>query len=81
MVLDGTDIRELDARWYRQQIGLVSQEPVLFSGTIKENIAYGVEDVTQEEIERAAQQANAHNFITSFVDVCICTCVSVLLSF
>lgn len=61
--LDGRDIKELNLKWLRQQIGLVSQEPVLFSGSISENIAYGKENATQEEIESAAQAANAHNFI------------------
>lgn len=49
-------------------MGLVSQEPVLFTGSIAENIAYGKPDATQEEIENAAKAANAHNFITSFPD-------------
>jgi ABC-type multidrug transport system fused ATPase/permease subunit len=44
----------------------VGQEPVLFAGTISENIAYGKRDATQKEIEAAAKAANAHGFITSF---------------
>jgi ATP-binding cassette subfamily B (MDR/TAP) protein 1 len=63
ILLDGKDIKSLNLHWLRSQIGLVSQEPVLFSGTISENIAYGKEGATQEEIENAAKAANAHNFI------------------
>ena len=61
-------MRELDVQWLRQQIGVVSQEPVLFATTIAENIRYGGEGVTQEEIEEAAKVANAHSFISEFPD-------------
>ena len=64
----GYDVRELDVQWLRQQIGVVSQEPVLFATTIAENIRYGKEGVTQEEIEEAAKVANAHSFISEFPD-------------
>jgi len=64
--LDGVDIRRLNVRWLRQQIGLVSQEPVLFAKSIGENIAYGCPGVTQHQIEDAARMANAHEFISSF---------------
>lgn len=47
----------------RQHIGVVSQEPVLFATTIAENIRYGNDDVTQEELEEATKAANAHSFI------------------
>lgn len=62
---DGTDIRELDPKWYHQQVAIVSQEPVLFSGTIKDNISYGLEpeNVTTEMLDRACRQANAYEFI------------------
>ena len=50
-------------KWLRSQIGIVSQEPVLFNVSVKENIGYGKEGATKEEIERAAKQANAHDFI------------------
>ena len=53
-------------KWLRDQIGLVSQEPCLFARSIKENIAYGSPDATQDQIEEAARMANAHDFITSF---------------
>merc|ERR1712025_1553919 len=55
--------------WLRNHIGTVTQEPILFSSTIRENIAYGAENpdlVTNEEIEYAAKEANAHDFITNF---------------
>jgi len=61
-------VKDVNIKWLRHQIGLVSQEPVLFSGSIAENIAYGKEGATQEEIEAAARSANAHNFITEFPD-------------
>lgn len=58
-------LRELNVRWLRQQIGLVGQEPVLFEGTVAENIAYGKEGATRADVEEAARSANAHDFITS----------------
>jgi len=64
--LDDTPIEDLDISWLRSQIGLVSQEPVLFATSIYENIRYGKLDATKEEIEEAAKKANAHNFIMSF---------------
>jgi len=68
VLLDGRNIKSLNIKWLRQQIGLVSQEPVLFSGTIAENIAWGKENASQEEIEAAARAANAYDFVTSFPD-------------
>jgi ATP-binding cassette, subfamily B (MDR/TAP), member 1 len=68
VLLDGKDIKTLRLSWLRQQIGLVSQEPVLFIGSIADNIAYGKEDATMEEIEAAARMANAHDFISAFPD-------------
>ncbi|CAM6099091.1 unnamed protein product [Calypogeia fissa] len=64
VLLDGVDIKTIQLKWLRQQIGLVSQEPVLFSTSVKENIAYGKENATMEEIENAAVLANAYKFIT-----------------
>ncbi|XP_038209704.1 ATP-dependent translocase ABCB1-like [Zerene cesonia] len=61
--IDGNDVRNLSVRWLRQQIGLVGQEPVLFNTTVKENIRFGREDATDQEIEHVAKQANAHDFI------------------
>jgi len=66
VVVDGVDLREFDLKWWRQQVGLVGQEPVLFAGSIAENIAYGKPGASQEEIEGAAKMANAHKFISSF---------------
>ncbi|KAL6888375.1 hypothetical protein ACP4OV_009401 [Aristida adscensionis] len=63
IMLDGVDIRRLRLKWLRAQMGLVSQEPALFSTSIKENILFGKEDATEEEVVAAAMAANAHNFI------------------
>nr|ASM90198.1 multidrug resistance 16 [Sesuvium portulacastrum] len=63
VLIDGINLKEFKLRWIRQKIGLVSQEPVLFSSSIKENIAYGKEDATIEEIRAAAELANAAKFI------------------
>ncbi|CAL8095688.1 unnamed protein product [Calicophoron daubneyi] len=62
---EGVDIKELDLKTLRNQIGVVQQEPVLFEGTIADNIRLGKLDATQEEIEQAAKEANAHDFICS----------------
>jgi len=64
--LDDKDIKTINPHSLRQQIGLVGQEPVLFSGTIAENIKMGKGDATDEEVEAAARAANAHNFISEF---------------
>ena len=64
--LDGHDIKTLNVRWLREQIGLVGQEPSLFSDTIAANIRHGKADATIEEIHEAARQANAYEFIMSF---------------
>ncbi|XP_053322474.1 ATP-dependent translocase ABCB1 [Spea bombifrons] len=61
--IDGQDIRTLNTRYLREIIGVVSQEPVLFDTTIAENIRFGRENVTMEEIEKATIDANAYNFI------------------
>ncbi|KAL9972823.1 hypothetical protein ACROYT_G019202 [Oculina patagonica] len=63
VTVDGHDIRTLNLKWLRQHIGVVSQEPVLFATTIAENIRYGKDGITQEDIERATKEANAHDFI------------------
>ncbi|TKY52407.1 ABC transporter B family member 4 [Spatholobus suberectus] len=65
ITLDGIEIRELQLKWLRQQMGLVSQEPVLFNETIRANIAYGKGgNATEGEIIAAAELANAHKFIS-----------------
>uniref|UniRef100_A0A8C2ZUM1 ATP-binding cassette sub-family B member 10, mitochondrial n=1 Tax=Cyclopterus lumpus TaxID=8103 RepID=A0A8C2ZUM1_CYCLU len=69
ITIDGHDIRELNPYWLRSHIGTVSQEPVLFSCSIRDNIAYGAVDpdaVTTEDIYTAARVANAFNFIQDF---------------
>ncbi|XP_077218913.1 ABC transporter B family member 11-like [Tasmannia lanceolata] len=66
ILLDGIEIQKFQLRWLRLQMGLVSQEPVLFNDTIRANIAYGKEgDATEAEILAAAESANAHKFISS----------------
>jgi ABC transporter fused permease/ATP-binding protein len=64
--LDGVDLRELDPAWLRRRIGLVAQEPLLFSATIADNIRYGRPDASQAEVEAAARTANADGFIGRF---------------
>jgi subfamily B ATP-binding cassette protein MsbA len=63
ITVDGHDIRRVQMRTLREQIGIVPQETTLFSGNVRDNIAYGKLDASQEEIEAAAQAANAHEFI------------------
>jgi len=63
ILIDGYEIRNVKLASLRRQIGIVSQETFLFSGTIRDNIAYGKAEVTNEEIVAAAKKANAHNFI------------------
>ncbi|XP_014510009.1 ABC transporter B family member 11 [Vigna radiata var. radiata] len=65
ITLDGKEIQSMQVKWLRQQMGLVSQEPVLFNDTIRANIAYGKGDATEAEIIAAAELANAHKFISS----------------
>ncbi|CAL9779206.1 unnamed protein product [Musa acuminata subsp. burmannicoides] len=64
ILLDGVDIRKLQLKWLRSRMGLVSQEPALFATSIKENILFGKEDATMDEVVAAAKAANAHNFIS-----------------
>lgn len=69
ITLDGHDIRDINPYWLRRHIGTVSQEPVLFSSSIRDNIAYGTlepEAVTTEEIHQVARVANAYDFIQDF---------------
>lgn len=73
ITLDGIEIQKLKVKWLRQQMGLVSQEPILFNDTIRANIAYGEEsDATEAEILAAAELANAHNFISGLQQVTFC---------
>ncbi|XP_020843146.1 phosphatidylcholine translocator ABCB4 isoform X2 [Phascolarctos cinereus] len=61
--IDGQDIRTLNVRYLREIIGVVSQEPVLFATTIAENVRYGREDATMDEVKKAVKDANAYEFI------------------
>ncbi|XP_055828193.1 putative ABC transporter B family member 8 isoform X2 [Solanum dulcamara] len=63
--IDGMDIRLLDLGWYRKHMALVSQEPVIYSGTIRENILFGKLNASENEVVEAARAANAHEFISS----------------
>lgn len=65
ILLDGIDIRELRLHDLREAVGVVPQEPTLFSGTIRDNIAYGRPDASDRDIEHAARVANAHDFIVA----------------
>ncbi|CAF0812692.1 unnamed protein product [Didymodactylos carnosus] len=66
--IDGHSVSEYNLRWLRQHIGVVSQEPILFAATIKENIKYGKDNVTDSDVENAAKNANAHDFIMTLPD-------------
>ncbi len=66
--IDGQDVREVTLRSLRRSIGYVSQEPFLFYGTVAENIRYGTFDATDAELERAAEQAQAAEFIRNLPD-------------
>jgi subfamily B ATP-binding cassette protein MsbA len=68
VLLDGHDLRDLTVRTLRDHIALVIQEPILFTGPIRANIAYGRPEAAQDEIEAAARAANAHDFITALPD-------------
>ncbi|MCZ2289888.1 MAG: ABC transporter ATP-binding protein/permease [Anaerolineales bacterium] len=69
ILLDGAELRDYPRAYLRRQIGIVEQEPFLFSRSIRENITYGVgRDVSQEEIERAARAAAIHDVILTFPD-------------
>jgi ABC-type multidrug transport system fused ATPase/permease subunit len=73
VLLDGVDVKQLNVGWLRGHIGVVGQEPVLFATTIRENIRYGRQDATQQEIQEAAREANAHDFISKLPEVCLKT--------
>uniref|UniRef100_A0A6N2LBD6 Uncharacterized protein n=1 Tax=Salix viminalis TaxID=40686 RepID=A0A6N2LBD6_SALVM len=66
ILLDGIPIDKLQLKWLRSQIGLVSQEPALFATTIMENVLFGKETATMDEVVQAAKTSNAHNFISQF---------------
>jgi ABC transporter fused permease/ATP-binding protein len=68
VLFEGVDVRQLPLAELRRALAMVAQEPVLWAGTIRDNIAYGRDSATRDEIEQAARDANAHDFITSFPD-------------
>ncbi|XP_059172799.1 ATP-dependent translocase ABCB1-like [Physella acuta] len=63
VLVDGNDVKELNLKWLRSNIGVVSQEPSLFDASIEENIRFGRMDATEHDIHQAAKEANAHDFI------------------
>jgi ABC-type multidrug transport system fused ATPase/permease subunit len=65
ILVDGHDLRDFDLKYLRSKIALVSQDTYLFHGSVKENIAYGRESLSEAEIIRAAQQAQLHDFVAS----------------
>ena len=68
VTIDGHDVRDLDQTTLLRQIGVILQESILFSGSIRKNIAYGRPDASEAEIEAAAKAAQAHDFIAQFPD-------------
>jgi ABC-type multidrug transport system fused ATPase/permease subunit len=62
-------VRSLNIGWLRDQIGVVGQEPVLFATTIEENIRYGRDGISFEDVVAAAKQANAHDFVMKLPQV------------
>lgn len=64
VMMSGTDLREIDVKWLRRQMALVGQEPALFAGSIRENIAFGDPNASWSEIEEAAKEAYIHKFIS-----------------
>ncbi|XP_024972602.1 ABC transporter B family member 6 [Cynara cardunculus var. scolymus] len=65
VMLDGRDLKQFNLRWLRNHLGLVQQEPIIFSTTIKENIIYARHNASEAEIKEAARIANAHHFISN----------------
>ena len=65
ILFSGVNIRKFDPKWLKKQIGIVAQEPVLFTGTIRENVCYGLDkdEVTDADIDEACKKANAYDFI------------------
>jgi ABC-type multidrug transport system fused ATPase/permease subunit len=68
VVVDGADVREVKLATLRREIGIVAQDPFLFSATVRENIAFGAAWATDEDVERAARLAQAHDFIAELRD-------------
>jgi ABC-type multidrug transport system fused ATPase/permease subunit len=68
VMLDRTDIDALDLTWLRRQVALVLQEPIIFSGTLRENIAYGRPGATEDDVVAASRAADLHDFIAALPD-------------
>jgi ABC-type multidrug transport system fused ATPase/permease subunit len=68
VTVDGSDVRDVKLASLRAQIGVISQDPFLFSATVRENIAFGRPDATDEQVVRAARQAQAHEFVQELPD-------------
>ncbi|WP_246469303.1 ABC transporter ATP-binding protein [Cohnella nanjingensis] len=68
IAIGGVDVKDIPSARLRRQVGMVLQQAVLYSGTIRDNIRYGKPDATQEEVEAAARAAEAHGFIAGFPD-------------
>ena len=65
VLVDGHDLRTLDLASFRRQLGYVPQEGFLFSGTVRDNVAYGRPDASDAEVERASRAVGAHDFIAA----------------
>lgn len=68
ILLDGTDMNEIDLRSYRRHLAIVSQQTILFNGTLRENIVYGTQGITESELQEAIEAANAIPFIRDLPD-------------
>ncbi|KAF6156794.1 hypothetical protein GIB67_033263 [Kingdonia uniflora] len=68
ILIDSTELREFNLRWLRSQVGLVQQEPLLFSSTIRDNICYGNEGASETEVMEASMEANIHEFVSNLPD-------------
>jgi ATP-binding cassette subfamily B protein len=68
VLVDGVDVRDVTLASLRSSIGIVAQDPFLFSATVRENIAFGLADATDEQVERAARLAQAHDFVERLPD-------------
>lgn len=68
VAIDGVDTREMDLKSLRSLMGIVTQDTILFNDSVRDNIAYGIEDCPMEAVERAARTANAHDFIVALPD-------------
>ena len=68
ILIEGVSLNEIDIKYFRRSVGVVMQHPVMFAGSVFDNIAYGFPDAAQEEVEAAAKLAHAHDFIADLSD-------------